>query len=147
MGHSLPKDLRAVWLERIGLSESVAPRSSRACCRHLQPEAYLYNPEFVQRSAVGMKHVHLKNNTVPNLLLPKTRLDHQPSQRPTDVTTQASKSPKMQIFHQENEGPAVVMTRASTSQVLVMQVPGASASAAAISHGQYSEDDGRHDLG
>ncbi|XP_077548656.1 uncharacterized protein LOC144161992 isoform X2 [Haemaphysalis longicornis] len=124
MGHSLPKDLRAVWLERIGLSESVAPRSSRACCRHLQPEAYLYNPEFVQRSAVGMKHVHLKNNTVPNLLLPKTRLDHQPSQRPTDVTTQASKSP-----------------------VLVMQVPGASASAAAISHGQYSEDDGRHDLG
>lgn len=74
--HSLPKDphLRAVWLERIGLSESAAPRSARVCGRHFPPEAYLYNPEFVQRSAVGMKHLHLKKNTVPTLLLPKTRV-------------------------------------------------------------------------
>ncbi|KAH9365752.1 hypothetical protein HPB48_020387 [Haemaphysalis longicornis] len=36
-------------------------------------EAYLYNLEFVQKSAVGMKHLHLKKNIVPTLLLPKTR--------------------------------------------------------------------------
>ncbi|KAH9384416.1 hypothetical protein HPB48_026423 [Haemaphysalis longicornis] len=97
MRHSLPKDphLRAVWLERIGLSESAAPRSVRVCGRHFPPEAYHYNLEFVQRSAVGMKHLHLKKNTVPTLLLPKTR-----------------------------------------AQVLVMQVPGASASATAIGPAQ-----------
>lgn len=82
-----------------------------------------------------MKHLHLKKNIVPTLLLPKKQLAHQESQRPADVTTQASTSP---IPHQENQGPAVVMTCASTSQaqVLVMQVPGESASAAAIGPAQ-----------
>ncbi|KAH9372204.1 hypothetical protein HPB48_019215 [Haemaphysalis longicornis] len=101
MRRSLPKDphLRAVWLERIGLSESAAPISARVCGRHFPPEAYLYNLEFVRTSAVGIKHLHLKKNTVPTLLLPKTR-----------------------------------------AQVLVMQVPGASASAAAIGPAQVFQE-------
>ncbi|KAH9367745.1 hypothetical protein HPB48_010332 [Haemaphysalis longicornis] len=97
MRHSLPKDphLRAVWLERIGLSESAAPRSVRVCGRHFPPEAYHYNLEFVQRSAVGMKHLHLKRIPCRLCYFPKHGPARCSSPRLVDEATQGTRGQDM----------------------------------------------------
>ncbi|KAK8779265.1 hypothetical protein V5799_019396 [Amblyomma americanum] len=112
--HALPKDegTRAVWLQRIGLSQWDTHKSPRVCGRHFSPDDYCYNPEFVRRTGVIVKKLRLKPRALPTLFLPTTK---EPLRNCTCSAIRNTVG--TQITEQWPDVPSTPLRRSSATQV------------------------------